>query len=300
MYKLNSYVVDFDLTYYDYGVKEVSIYKGVPTKKIGMQPVDTLDTEWGENKDDALGAIKTFSNDEHRKELSVQCALTYNNGLVDSSEDLIDITSIITEYGSYKIFPHYSSYQYPVAEMNASVESDDYIYKMHKDTEQVNFVTIRTELDGLPIGVPFDNYNMEFELRFGDYYGSFFGIDDNYTRGFYKKETCTQIDFIYYNYNAELVDSSTATVMPLEECIMNSLPGIINNYGAGDCHVYAAELVYAPFSVGCNDITCWDFDAYYIPVWAVYMISSETPYNQTRANAIYLNAITGELISYGK
>lgn len=291
------YTIDFDLTYYDYGVNEVSVYEGSPTKKLGKKPVSLLDTLWVENTDDYTGAITTFSNDEQRRELSIQSALTYKNEVVDSNEDVLEIIELINEYGKYNIFPYYCSYDYPIAAMNASVSNDWDIYNHHKDVEMVKFITLRTELGGLPIGIYRDNRFAQYMIRYGKYDGSFFDTDD-YDRGFYKASTCTQVDFIYYNYNADLIEESTVAVMPIESCILNVVPGIINIYGLGDCHVYAAELVYIPFYEGCDfNSEYYCLDPYFIPVWAIYVTSVGA--NNTRAYAIYLNATTGELVSYG-
>lgn len=295
----DDYIISFDLTYYDYGVNEVGIYNAVPTNRLGMSPINILESDWNENSDEFIGAIQTFSTDEHRKELSVQCALTYENGAVDTNSDLLDIIAIINEYNRYTVFPYYCSYQYPIAEMNDSVSNEQHIYKQHSTSEQVNFVTLRTELDGLPIGLPLDNRHPVTRCRYGDYYGSFCGVDDSYTRGFYKSDIFTQVDFLYYNYDAELIEYSKASVKPIEECILNAVPGILNGYGSNNCDVYSAELVYIPFSVGADSLGYGNYDIVYLPVWAIYMISSSPSQTPTAAVAVYLNAITGELVSRG-
>ena len=56
-------------------------------------------------------------------------------------------------------------------------EVDDFSF-YYDDNEYIEFTTVRTMMDGIPIGVPKDNDRLQLGIRYGDYYGSFFNFDD--------------------------------------------------------------------------------------------------------------------------
>lgn len=287
---LDGYVIDIDLTYSGYDIDEVSIYEA-STGNFGST-INVNGTAWKEIYINGFGALYTLTFDENRKQLSVQAALTYTYNSNDEIDNARDIIELLDE--KYELYPFSITYTFPIAEMN-KYEVDDFSF-YYDDNEYIEFTTVRTMMDGIPIGVPKDNDRLQLGIRYGDYYGSFFNFDDYHPD--YKNEN-TIVDFKYYQFEYETV--STGKVIPLEECIDNALPGLVGeaySFAGNYCNAYAAELVYVPIRIGVQSLS--DLNPsnkiMFLPVWAIYSISYGE--NGARSGAVYLNAFTGELVSY--
>lgn len=298
----DGYIIDYDLYYYDYDVDTVSIYNATKANIMGQMSLGPDEAYWLHIVD-PVPAVKNLNG----------CS----NERIELSNDIINSFSVMDYSDSsvfrhlsedYDLFPYGVHYFYPVLDIFALDEPDEpfsvngYIYFdpiNDEITTDLDKVTLRVELDGIPVGIPSDNHKITTNRMYGDLYGSVFGVEDDCKSGYISLENHLLVDFLYYNYDLEIIDGSTAEVMPLEECIENSLPGALaeasmfGNY----CLVYGAELVYIPFSVGCSAVADWDFEVVFVPVWALYTYS----YNSNIANAscIFLNAFTGELVSSG-
>lgn len=286
-------VVDINLLYSDYGVQQVSIIEA--TRNNSAPVIKISDTEWEEKIYNGFGALYTFSPDEYRGQLSVQGALSFE--LVSDEE--VENMSVILDLldNEYDVFPVISKYTFPISEMKKYEEPDMDFSFYYLDEENIDYVTVRSIFDGLPVGIPFDNDRIQMRVRYGDYCGSFFNVHDDYETD-YKNES-TIIDFRYYAYDYEVV--STGEVIPLEQCIDNALPGLITESyttGGNHCNAYFAELAYVPLRIGMYDMSDLNPNnvIFFVPVWAIYTVS----YGEfgTRASEVYLNAITGELVSY--
>lgn len=298
----DGYIIDYDLYYEDYSVDTVSIYNATKINSMGQMSLGTEGDEWIQIIDSSSAVKNLFSCSQERINISSDIVSSYS--IIDSSSS--EIFSYLNE--DYELFPYCICYNYPVEEIFELDEQDEpfgiYDYPNNVSLSNdisVNLdkITIRTGIDGIPIGIPSDNRKITTSRMYGDYYGSVFGVDDDYCSGYISVDDNLLIDFLYYNYDLELIDGSSAQVVPLEECIDNSLPGALAeaSFTGNYCLVYGAELVYIPFSVGCSDVGDWEYDVIFVPVWALYTYS----YDSISANTscIYLNAITGELVSGG-
>ncbi len=291
----DGYIIDIDLTYYGYDIDEVSIYEA-SVGNFGSS-INVNGTVWKEIILNGYGALYVLTSDENRQQLSYQAALTYTYTSNDEATNASEIIELLDE--KYELYPFVTSYTFPVAEMN-KYEEDDFSFYYDKE-DYIEFITVRTMMDGIPIGVPKDNDRMQMGLRYGDLYGGF-GlalIEDDYWTSYKNEDTSTIVDFKYYEYEYETV--STGKVIPLEECIDNALPGLVGEayFSVGNyCNAYGAELVYVPIRIGVQSFS--DFNPgnkiMFVPVWAIYSIS----YGDGGAwsSAVFLNAFTGELVSY--
>lgn len=294
----NGCVITFNLKYFDYGVDEVSIYQALPSNKLGQSPIDIIDTGWVEGTD-SMSPLNVSNESVYRQDLSFNSSLSFNVCSTDTDDELLDLIDLINEYRSdgYNISSYYCEYMYPIADMNDNVSNEYNLYPISNEYETLKKVTLRTNINGIPVGVPSDNFVDQMLVRYGDYYGSISGVTDAYQRSLFNSNIATLVDFIYYNYALEQIESSKSSICPLDECIKNALPALIYESivsGTNKCEVYAAELVYIPFSdgyVGSEDNT---YDVYMVPVWALYTVVNGF---NTRVNAIFINAMTGEVIS---
>lgn len=299
------YVIDYDLTYYDYGVHKVSLYRA---SHIDVPPADILNDEaWIPVTSYAFGVLRTWSHNEERQESIFNSAVNYS---IDDIESFPLLESLVADIDDqYSLFDCYFAYPYPVGIMN--MISDDDVFSMTRlddgeelmVNEDLVFITLRDSLGGLPIGVPNDNRASFNRISYGDIYGSIDSMIDEYYCDYYDSDESILIDYIHPSYDYQLIEDSTGSVMPLDQCIQNSIGGILlkaDNYGNHYCYAYAAELVYIPFLVGSDGFGSGYTEVDFVPVWAIYIAAyGGGGVYQAETSVVYLNATTGELLSRG-
>lgn len=306
----DGYIIDYDLTYYEYDADQVAIYTTEGERERVIRRFSLTDSLWVNVLPYWPGALKTWSNDILRQESIYESALAYS--VTDlSSYDLGILLENLEE--EYDVFPYAFIYPYPVKTMNDTNEPDERFGLLTPDNERtigfvasddLKYITLRNSLDGIPIGVPYDNRTIMNRIYYGDLYGSINNaqVEDDYYHDYYNSSEELLVDFVYYNYLPDQSNVEYVDYIPLDECIQNSISGVLlfaDRYSDHYCRVYAAELLYYPFQVGCEGTDDWSFDVNYVPVWALYVASygSGMMY-QAEVSVVYLNAINGELFGY--
>lgn len=309
----NGYVIDYDLTYYDYGAESVSVYTTDKLNTVISIPLDRLESQWTEVTTLSSGVLSTVSDSGERQESLYNSALDYVVAGIDSDPDISELAGVIMD--KYDLFDEYFSYPYPVETMNNTEVEGEYFYLTSPTgvsnieftyTDALRFVVLRDSLHGLPVGVPSENEIPYHRIRYGNYYGSLMNLHrdiDGCQTDFYSVEANILVDYINYRREAVSPCEDSVKPIPLIDCIENSINGILYIASQSDNHysrVYAAELVYLPFAVNCSGPDYWDYEIYYVPVWAIYTVSEDlgTMY-PARVAVVYLNAMNGELVSHG-
>ncbi len=298
------YIVDYDLQYVDYGVDTVSVYSAERSSDVAVHYMPIEDTLWMEIIDSMPKACRWCSMEKEKRTMINDALLSYRIDNINDVTELRDLSELLDE--NYDIFPYVTSYKYPLDRIIEENHDPDtsYLYTESKNYDSViegdiTRYTLRTELDGLPIGVPEENRLVSTKEKYGDYYGSIWGVDDDYLRNFYSDDSGCVVDVIFYNYNVTGTLQDNLKVMPLEDCICNSLYGALHEALSSNSHyccVYGAELIYLPFSENCTEIGDWNYNVIFVPMWAIYTVVDGDYLN---SSTIYLNAVTGELVSYG-
>lgn len=299
--------VDYDLFYEDYGVTEVAVYRAERSNSLAMHNIDLEDTNWIRVNDPSEGV--TFAsidvNNQERMDISFNAALSFSIEDIDSNEAISDLATRLEEY--YLISSNLAYFDYPLGRVNqldVSQESfritdaNNFYDYGSEVTSDVREYYLRSYIDRLPVGSVSEAVMLQLRVFYGDYFGSFFGIDDSFTEGFFLEDEGIFVNFISYNYENYEVEGDVCTVVPLEECIDNSLYGVLRRAdGASRANVYAAELIYVPLAENSTGFGDFSYDVLFVPVWALYIVYENS--NGVQGGEVFLNAMTGELVGHG-
>lgn len=307
--------IDYDMDYYDYGVDTVSIFSVEKSNRhVPSYRNDALQDGWCYTLIDPPYLRYT------REEDMVWDSSVYN-AIVDSVssirvenisniEEIDSVFSMVSE--DINLSPFVQIYDYRGCE---TVSLNNMIGLMHVGAngnfmdslsstvgDSLRHYIVREELEGLPVNVVEGAYYCQNKVHYNDYFGSIWMTSDRFYTDFYNAELGAAVDIVYSNcINYDEVESGLS-VIPLEDCIANSISPIIHNaYSPQGSHAYAynAELIYIPFEEGLLEPgTDWDYDIYMVPVWAIYIIAGteEVPDWDT-GSVVYINAITGENVT---
>lgn len=182
-----------------------------------------------------------------------------------------------------------------------SMDNRVYSYFRTNNTIISNICVIRSLLNGLPLGEA-DYYPLSVRrLSYGDYFGNLNIAGSTDINVYLFKSNAIRV--IHYDYSNLMETGEMVAVIPLEDCIGNSISHIIssaNSIGCGEIDVYYAELIYVPLTIGNESDgyePVYNPDIRFVPVWALYVY----PQSETAGymNNVYLNALTGEVLEYG-
>ncbi len=307
-YDDGNYIIDYDLYYYDYGVTTVNIYSCEENSQIGQRHIDTSDrwTLIGSNLRNIINGPIMSQNYEDIINNTV------NSADVVPSDEIPEISELIPLIGEkYNLDTNVSRIVFNFSDfINSGINFDDMGINILTDNQlatnltdtingDITLYTLRETIDGLPVGIPGYSFAGYSRIRYGEFEGSTVWSEDVYWGDFYDQDNEIIVDIRNYNLIINEAVSSNLPVMPLEECIQNSINGAIHDaffLGSNHAQVFAAELVYFPFEEGCSGALDFSYNTYMCPFWVLHVVSSG---DDVRTEAILLNAVTGELVSYG-
>lgn len=282
IYSDDEFTLTYDMNWYDYDISNVAIYSSTYVLPNYIQ-VDN----WN--------------------------LLNYQNRTVPevsrcSIEDVPELSDFISEYyPSYNLFDKVTIVNYYSDGNNTSKR----FLKVFDDGEDISsefsgddtIFFVREQLNGLPLGCELYNY---LNLR---HFSKMFYLDEYGTISYYPYSSVNS----YYNYdlgcffNISLYNRSdlypvkeNLSVLPITECIKNSVPSILESLstdGFQNAEVYSAELMYVMFTINCY--APWDIpvDVLYIPVWEVSYYSENN--NRFLYGSVFIDALTGESLNPG-
>ena len=317
-YDDGNYVVEYNLDYYDYGVDTVNNYSSSASSEIGQKHVSAGESWILVNT--TLSSLLTLNDDTmgHNRTMVHNTLDSWTVTSIDENEQVAELAALLGEH--YNLHSCVSRIEYDLSGiLDSDCSLSDYGIRLSKDdmnftsmtdtvTSNITKYTLRETLDGLPIGVQSDNDNDRNLPQYEDYihyasYGDMVGHmpvhRDEYRPDFYSQENQIIVDML----NCKLTDFEVLQegmpVMPLEQCISNSISGAIyeaSRTGTNSAYVYGAELVYLPFISGEESIVYYGDSYLLFPYWAIYVTAEGRDRYTTE---ILINAVTGELVSHG-
>ena len=299
-YVYGDIIIDYDMPYFDYGVKEAGIYSAKSNGPATKYSLDTGD-EWKEVVIDTYHFFRVAITSRERMDVVLNSLGSFDCITINDDERLEQLIKCIGDY--MDVFPYANKFAYDMSEYKNRAADDVYISvfspftiytnKLSEDSNLTK-LTIRENLDGLPIGYLVDNSNSTFRRIYGDYYGGIAGKEDIWLDDFYSVDYETAIDVVYYNFGQFALVEDKASIVPIEDCIQNTIPEIIDS-GINHYYVYGAELTYVPFSIGRNGFVDAATNVVFVPVWAVYYVK-DVSYGYIDSSTVFINAYTGKLL----
>ena len=291
IYEDGTHYIEYDVEYHDYGTDEVAIFSADYEPNASQWLYDTPN-----------GYDKVELRPLHMKNLNQYASRAVFNSATDTinSLQIEHYDSSLFESLDVDLFPYCLSYCYDVEAIDNQnlIEEISFDNQMYPDVTSYKEYTYRQQIGGLPLGVPAINRVSKIRCNYGPYYGSIFGVNDVMFSSYYSNSNRVYNDLIYYDLsNIEVVESHLS-VISLSECIDNSVNGILELEQMNCClygNAYYAELVYIPFSVGCESFSDFDFEVKVVPVWAIYVLLGRDG-QQMQAATVFLNATTGVLL----
>ncbi len=294
--------IDYDLKFYDYGVTEAGVYSSSARTNVASRPLDIGDGWFTVVFDDYMYSKTIDVTNEDRINCVVESLSSYGSIHISENENVLTVAESLGEI--IDVFPYAQTFEYNMSEYDNRSENDtyvtlyspnvDYVYQLSSDTNLTRYV-LRENLNGLPVGES-EGHTISSRIEYGDYRGSISNMyGDVWQNDCSYPEDSLAVDIRYYNFDSYELEGDLTPIVPLTECVSNSLIDL-GNWGFEHAYVYGAELIYIPFSKGANSAFEPADEVIFVPVWALYYtgIENNTGDHYLNRGAVYLNAFTGE------